>query len=101
MRGNYLAADGRDINDASSLSLTHFRENRISSVQRCPEMQLHQIVVVLDRQYVHWPHKVGACVVNQDVDLTEAIAHLLHHPVNLGAIGHITGNTQNLSTALL
>ena len=34
-------------------------------------MQLHQVVVVLDRQYVHWGHKVGACIVNEDVDLTK------------------------------
>src|SRR4028119_305665 len=64
-------------------------------------MQLHQIVVVLHRQYIHWPHKVGTCVVNEDVDLTEAIAYLLHHLVNLGAIGDITGNSQHLSTALI
>ncbi len=52
-------------------------------------MSLHRVVVVFEGHFFHRANMDRAGVVNQHIDLPEALAHCVDHLVDLRAVGHV------------
>ena len=100
MRNADFAANGTNIDDSSTFSLTHRWQDCHDRVERTPEVCLHCEVEIFSRHHFHRTNLDHAGVVDEHINCAKAIVHRGNHGINLLPVSDIAANNHHFRTAV-
>jgi hypothetical protein len=90
------SSDGRNIYDAAALGAHMGPDEQVQDKWR-PKMQAHGAIEILELHMLDWADFDNAGVVDQDVDLAEALKRLLDSGLDLRGLEQIALNREDFS----